>query len=162
MVQFLLQNYQNNNTMRKMIIIAMTMLMAVSLNAQQAGGNGQAGNGAAGNRKQAMQRIEQQVRHYSEVFELNEEQAQQFGTLYKAYNKQMRAIHDQYRHERTAEGTTLTDEQIEQRILDNFAQSRAILDVREQYYQEFRKFLTPSQINQIFEDEKARRAQMRR
>ena len=114
------------------------------------------------NRQQAMQRIEQQVRHYCEVFTLSEEQAQQFGTLYKAYNKQMRAIHDQYRHERTAEGTTLTDEQIEQRILDNFAQSRAILDVREQYYQEFRKFLTPSQINQIFEDEKARRAQMRR
>lgn len=134
--------------MRKMIIIAMTMLMAISLHAH--------------NRQQAMQRIEQQVRHYSEVFELNEEQAQQFGTLYKAYNKQMRAIHDQYQHERTAEGTTLTDEQIEQRILDNFAQSRAILDVREQYYQEFRKFLTPSQINQIFEDEKARRAQMRR
>jgi len=40
--------------MRKMIIIAMTMLMAVSLNAQQ-----------AANRQQAMQRIEQQVRHYS-------------------------------------------------------------------------------------------------
>lgn len=148
--------------MRKMIIIAMTMLVAISLHAQQPGGNGQTGNGPAGNRQQAMQRIEQQVRHYSEVFELNEVQAQQFGTLYKAYNKQMRAIHDQYRHERTAEGTTLTDEQIEQRILDNFAQSRAILDVREQYYKEFRKVLTASQINQIFEDEKARRAQMRR
>lgn len=145
-----------------MIIIAMTMLVAISLHAQQPGGNGQTGNGPAGNRQQAMQRIEQQVRHYSELFELNEEQAQQFGTLYKAYNKQMRAIHDQYRHERTAEGTTLTDEQIEQRILDNFAQSRAILDVREQYYKEFRKVLTASQINQIFEDEKARRAQMRR
>ena len=137
--------------MRKMIIIAMTMLMAVNLHAQQ-----------PANRQQAMQRIEQQVRHYSEVFALNEEQARQFGTLYKAYNRQMRAIRDQYRHERTAEGTTLTDEQIEQRILDNFAQSRAILDAREQYYQKFRKFLTPSQINQIFEDEKARRAQMRR
>lgn len=143
--------------MRKMIIIAMTLLMAVSLHAQQADGNGQTGN-----RQQAMQRIEQQVRHYSEAFALNEEQAQQFGTLYKAYNKQMRAIHDQYRHERTAEGTTLTDEQIEQRILANFAQSRAILDAREQYYKEFRKILTASQINQIFEDEKARRAQMRR
>ena len=140
-----------------MIIIAMTMLMAISLNAQQAGGNGQTGN-----RQQAMQRIEQQVQHYSEAFALNEEQAEQFGTLYKAYNKQMRAIHDQYRHERTAEGVTMTDEQVEKRILDNFAQSRAILDVREEYYKEFRKILTPSQINQIYEDEKARRAQMRR
>jgi len=133
-----------------MTIIAMTLLMAVSLHAQQ-----------AANRQQAMQRIEQQVRHYSEAFALNEEQAQQFATLYKAYNKQMHAIHDQYRHERTAEGTTLTDEQIEQRIFDNFEQSRAILDTREQYYKEFRKILTPSQINQIFEDEKARRARVK-
>ena len=137
--------------MRKMIIIAMTLLMAVNLHAQQ-----------PANRQQAMQRIEQQVQHYSEAFALNEEQAQRFGTLYKAYNKQMRAIHDQYRHERTAEGTTLTDEQVEKRILDNFAQSRAILDVREQYYNEFRKILTPTQINRIFEDEKARRAQIKR
>jgi Tfp pilus assembly protein PilV len=81
-----------------MIIIAMTLLMAVSLHAQQ-----------PAYRQQAMQRIEQQVRHYSEAFVLNEEQAQQFATLYKAYNKQMRAIHDQYLHERTAEGTTLTN-----------------------------------------------------
>jgi len=133
-----------------MIIIAMTLLMAVSLHAQQ-----------PANRQQAMQRIEQQVRHYSEVFALSEEQAQQFATLYKAYNKQMRAIHDQYLHERTAEGTTLTDEQIEQRIFDNFEQSRAILDTREQYYKEFRKILTPTQINRIFEDEKARRAKVK-
>ena len=52
-----------------MIIIAMTLLMAVNLHAQQ-----------PANRQQAMQRIEQQVRHYSETFALNEEQAQQFAT----------------------------------------------------------------------------------
>lgn len=137
--------------MQKMIIIAMTMLMAVNLNAQQ-----------PANRQQAMQRIEQQVQHYSEAFALNEEQAQQFGVLYKEYSKKLHAIHVLYRHERPAEGTTLTDEEIEQRILDNFAQSRAILDAREQYYKEFRKILTPTQINRIFEDEKARRAQMKR
>lgn len=137
--------------MKRMVFVIMALMLTLgTVSAQQPTGQ----NGK--------ERIEQQVRHYSEVFELNEEQAQQFGTLYKAYNKQMRAIHDQYRHERTAEGTTLTDEEIEQRILDNFALSRAILDAREQYYKEFRKFLTASQINQIFEDEKARRAQMRR
>jgi CRISPR/Cas system CSM-associated protein Csm2 small subunit len=74
----------------------------------------------------------------------------------------MRAVHDLYHQPRPAEGTTLTDEQVEKRILDNFAQSRAILDVREQYYNEFRKILTPTQINRIFEDEKARRAQIKR
>ena len=137
--------------MRRILFVTMALMLTfVTVSAQQP------------NSQNGKERIEQQVRQYTAAFSLNDAQAQQFGTLYKAYNKQMRAIHDQYRHERIAEGTTLTDEQIEQRILDNFAQSRAILDVREQYYKEFRKILTPSQINQIFEDEKARRAQMRR
>jgi Spy/CpxP family protein refolding chaperone len=114
------------------------------------------------NGQNGKERIERQTRTYITAFSLNEEQAQQFATLYKAYNKQMRAIHDLYHQPRPAEGVTLTDEEIEQRILDNFAQSRAILDAREQYYKEFRKILTPTQINRIFEDEKARRAQMRR
>ena len=114
------------------------------------------------NGQDGRQRIEQQVRTYVNAFSLDDAQAQQFGTLYKEYSKKMRAVHDLYQQPRPAEGTTLTDEQIEQRILDNFAQSRAILDVREQYYNQFRKILTPTQINRIFEDEKARRAQMRR
>ena len=139
--------------MKRMVFIMMALMLTLgTVSAQQPNAKGQNGK----------ERIEQQVRQYTAAFSLNEEQAQQFATLYKAYNKQMRAIHDQYRHERPAAGVTLTDEQIEQRILDNFAQSHAILDVREQYYKSFRKILTPTQINRIFEDEKARRAQMRR
>ena len=131
-------------------MIAMMMLLTLgTVSAQQPSGQ----NGK--------ERIEQQVRQYTAAFSLNEAQAQQFSALYKEYSKKMHAIHVLYRHERPAEGTTLTDEQVEKRIQDNFAQSRAILDVREQYYKEFRKILTPSQINKIFEDEKARRAEMR-
>lgn len=137
--------------MRKILFIALALLLTISISAQQ-----------PANRQDGKARIEQQVRQYSAAFSLNEQQAQQFGTLYKAYCKKMRAIHDLYQHERPADGTEATEEQVEHRILDNFAQSRAILDVREQYYKEFRKILTPSQINQIYEDEKARRAQIRK
>ena len=136
--------------MRRFLIVTIALMLTLStLSAQQP--SGQSGK----------ERIEQQVRQYTTAFSLNEAQAQQFGTLYKEYNKKMHAIHNLYRHERPAEGVTLTDEQVEKRILDNFEQSRAILDVREQYYMEFRKILTPTQINRIFEDEKARRKEMR-
>jgi len=139
--------------MKRMVFIMMALMLTLgTVSAQQPNPKGQNGK----------ERIEQQVRQYTAAFSLNEEQAQQFGALYKEYNKKMRAIHDLYYQPRPAEAVTLTDEQIEQRILDNFAQSRAILDVREQYYHQFRKILTPTQINRIFEDEKARRAQMRR
>ena len=135
--------------MRKMIFFAMTMLMAVSLNAQQ----------SAGNRQQSMQRIEQQVRHYSEAFALSEEQARQFATLYKAYSKEMIGIRNGFHSGEQGKGTR--EELTEKRILQNFKQSRAILDTREKYYKAFRKVLKPSQINTIFEDEKARRKQFR-
>ena len=80
----------------------------------------------------------EQAKSYVTEFGLNEAQGKQFTDLYHAYNKKLHAIHQLYRSDRPAEGETLTDEQIEKRILDNFAQSRAILDVREQYYKEFR------------------------
>lgn len=133
------------------VVMMALMLTSGMISAQQPNSKTQNGK----------ERIEQQVRQYTAAFSLNEAQAQQFGALYKKYSKKMHAIHVLYRHERPAEGTTLTDEQVEKRILDNFAQSRAILDVREQYYKEFRKILTPTQINRIFEDEKARRAQIK-
>lgn len=137
--------------MKRILFVTMALMLTLgTVSAQQP--NGQNGK----------ERIEQQVRQYTTAFSLSEAQAQQFGALYKEYSKKLHAIHVLYRHERPAEGTTLTDEQVEKRILDNFAQSRAILDVREAYYKEFRKILTPTQINQIFEDEKARRAQMKR
>ena len=139
--------------MRRMVFIMMALMLTLgTVSAQQPNAKGQNGK----------ERIEQQVRQYTAAFSLNEEQAQQFGALYKEYSKKMRAIHDLYQQPSPAAGVTLTDEQVEKRILDNFAQSRAILDVREQYYKEFRKLLTPTQINLIFEDEKARREQMRR
>lgn len=136
--------------MRKILFIVFSLLLTVSVSAQQ-----------PADRQDGKARIEQHVRQYTTAFSLNEQQAQQFSTLYKAYSKKMRAIHDLYQYDQPATGAEPTDEQIEQRILDNFAQSRAILDVREQYYREFRKILTPKQINRIFEDEKARRAQIR-
>ena len=139
--------------MKRMLLFMMAlMLMLGTVSAQQSNANAQNGK----------ERIEQQVRHYTAVFALNEAQAQQFTTLYREYCKKMRAIHDSYYQPRPSDGATLTDEQLEKRILDNFAQSRAILDVREQYYKQFRQILTPTQVNQIFEDEKARRAQMKR
>lgn len=138
--------------MRKIFILITALLLTLPLAAQQ----------SASGRLQGRQYIAQQISQYVSLFSLNEQQAQQFDALYKAYNKKMRAVHDLYQKESVAEGTAMTEEQVEQRILDSFAQSRAILDVREQYYKQFRQILTPSQINKIFEDEKARRAHVRR
>lgn len=47
-----------------------------------------------------------------------------------------------------------TDAEVEKTIKDRFAQSRKMLDIREKYYDEFRKILSPKQIMKIYQLEK--------
>lgn len=134
--------------MKRFIIILSALLLVGYVSAQSADSE----------RAKGKERVEQQVRHYIALFSLSEEEAQAFSDLYKEYTKKMYAIHVLYKQDDNDDNGPLTDEQIDRQLLNNFAQSRAILDVREQFYRKFRKVLTPSQINTILEDERARRA----
>ena len=44
-----------------------------------------------------------------------------------------------------------TDAEVDKMMRERFAVSRKMLDVREKYYDEFRKFLTPKQVQKIFD-----------
>ncbi len=90
--------------------------------------------------------------------QLDEATAEQFTKIYAEYHEAMRKVRTQYRFEQPKQGEvkegeerpTLSDEQIEKNILNRFAMSRAILDIREQYYPRFREVLTPRQIEQLY------------
>ena len=49
------------------------------------------------------------------------------------------------------EKPALTDAEIEARIEKRFAQQRQMLDIREKYYKELKKILTPKQLQRIYE-----------
>ena len=44
-----------------------------------------------------------------------------------------------------------TDEQVDKMMRNRFKQSRKMLDIREKYYDEFRKFLSPKQVQKVFD-----------
>ncbi|MBQ7773434.1 MAG: hypothetical protein IJ383_05155 [Bacteroidales bacterium] len=50
-----------------------------------------------------------------------------------------------------------TDAEIEKRIKDGFAREKALLNAKERYYNEFRKVLTPQQIQKMYTMENAPR-----
>ena len=93
-----------------------------------------------------------------EALKLDKATAEQFTKIYAEYHEAMRQVRAQYRFEQPTRGEkkegeerpTLSDEQIEKNILNRFAMSRAILDIREQYYPRFREVLTPRQIEQLY------------
>ena len=47
--------------------------------------------------------------------------------------------------------TKLTDAEVDKMMRDRFAQARKMLDIREKYYDEFRKFLSAKQVQKVFD-----------
>lgn len=92
-----------------------------------------------------------------------EKSIERFSEIYAEYNTRMREIRNEFKAVRPEKGEKQTDEQIEKNILNRFAMSRAILDVREQFYPRFREVLSPRQVQQLynFEQQQGERMQQR-
>ncbi len=107
-------------------------------------------------------RMENRCIQLSVALALDDATAVRFTEVYKRYKADMRAVRKQFKMHRPKKanpetGTPhipLTDEQVEENILNRFAMSRATLDVREKYYKEFRTFLNPKQIDKLYKLEK--------
>lgn len=94
---------------------------------------------------------------------LDDATAAKFTPVYKQYMEEMRATRDMGSRRNAANRTAAdkqtpkpipTDAEVEQAIKDRFAQSRKMLDIREKYYNEFRNFLSPKQIQKMYNMEK--------
>ena len=109
------------------------------------------------------QMLEIQCNQIIKGLALDDATATKFIPVYKQYMEEMQAT----RHmgvcrnvaNRTAADKQIpkpvpTDAEVEQAIKARFAQSRKILDIREEYYNEFRKFLSPKQIQKMYNMEK--------
>lgn len=93
---------------------------------------------------------------------LDDATAARFTDVYKKYMKEMDAVRTKnfpkkpkgesdVKPEGGQPRPAPTDAEVEKRIKENFAQSRKMLDIREKYYDEFRKFLSPKQIQKIYD-----------
>ena len=106
------------------------------------------------------QMIQRQANRMVTTLMLDDATAAKFTPVYEKYLKDLRECRMMNRRNNNAEATpatkpVLTDAEIEKQIKDQFAQSRKILDIREKYYNEFRKILSPKQIAKIYQTEKS-------
>lgn len=109
--------------------------------------------------------MERQTNQMVNTLMLDDAAAARFVPVYQNYLKELRECRMMNRrHPSSGQGTeqkgmkpqpkpVLTDAEVEQQIKGRFAQSRKILDVREKYYDEFRKILSPKQIMKIYRTE---------
>lgn len=103
---------------------------------------------------------EMQCNQIIKALALDDATAAKFTPVYKKYMEEMRSTRamNSRKNKTVADKQTPkpvpTDAEVEQAIKERFAQSRKMLDIREKYYNEFRKFLSPKQIQKMYNLEK--------
>lgn len=111
------------------------------------------------------QMMEMQTNRIVKELALDDATAAKFTPIYTQYMKDLRECRaeawKQMKPENAEAGKQVeakkevpTDAEVEQRIKDRFANSRKMLDLQEKYYTEFRKVLSPKQIEKIYQMEK--------
>lgn len=141
-----------------MVLVAIFMGSQVALFAQDQ-------KGAKPERKQfnREQMQEMQCNQIIKGLALDDATAAKFAPVYKSYMEEMRATRTMNPRKQVGNKTKAdkqvpkpvpTDAEVDQAIKARFAQSRKMLDIREKYYGEFRKFLSPKQIQKMYNMEK--------
>ena len=121
------------------------------------------------------QMVERQASKIVAKLGLDDKTAARFTDVYKKYMKELDDVRKEYaadfkvrgKVEEDKEGTsfkmkTPTDEEVDKMMRDRFKQSRKMLDVREKYYDEFRKFLSPKQVQKIYDQGQLNHGNFRR
>ena len=89
---------------------------------------------------------------------LDDKTAAKFKDVYAKYMKEMNDLRKEYMPKKPdvkpGEGKANpmpTDAEVDKMMRDRFKQSRKMLDIREKYYDEFRKFLSPKQVQKVYD-----------
>lgn len=142
--------------MKKILTALVALTVAFSAFAQPSQGHGPKNQGKKPTPEQV---VKAQTEHLIAELGLDNATATKFSKIYNDYRADLKAARTKYpqirpKKDENGEFTRLTDVEVEQNILNRFAQGKAMIEVRESYYKKFRAILTPQQIEKVYADEK--------
>lgn len=94
---------------------------------------------------------QRQAEYISRQLALEDAVSQQFVATYVDYQKEVWALGPRLHRDRQQQ---MTDAEAEQAIKQRMERSQKILDLREKYYGKYSQFLTPKQIERVYELER--------
>ena len=104
-----------------------------------------------GKRPNMEQFTKMQALRISQSLGLDDKTSQKFIETFCSCRKEMSATRPARPQKKKVE---MTDAEVDQWIKANFKQSRKLLDIREKYYAAYSKFLSPKQIQRVYEMER--------
>ena len=95
-----------------------------------------------------------QARHISDALSLDDRTSEKFIETYCRFQEEIWALGPRPGRYEHKTDSTATAEEIDKAIQDKFDRSRQILEIREKYYEEYSRFLSPKQIQEMYEIER--------
>ena len=126
-----------------MMVLTIAMLaVSMNLSAQD--------NQAKKQRMSREQLAERQAKHIAHNLALDDANTQKLVKTFCDYQKEVWALGTREKGKKSE----MTDAEAEKAIKERMERSQKILDLREKYYKEYSKFLTPKQIQRVYDLEK--------
>ena len=101
---------------------------------------------------------EMQSRRIVDELGLDDKTAAKFTDVYKKYMKEMNGLRlknmpkkSDMKKDEPNKPKSFTDAEVDKMMRNRFTQARKMLDIREKYYNEFRKFLSAKQVQKVFD-----------
>lgn len=141
------------NKMKYLMVVCLMMIASTCMAMMQQQQPGE-GNGAAdgkGKRLNKEQFAKIQASRISQSLGLDDKTSQKFIETFCQCRKEMAASRP---HHQNKKRTEMTDAEVDKAIKADFAQGRKLLDIREKYYKAYSKFLSPKQIQRVYEMER--------
>ncbi len=133
-----------------MLLAAATLLTVTTIRAQ---GTSQSERPAPQQQPKTPEQLAaMRARHITSELAFDEETARRFTETYCQYNKELRDLQSERPRVKGDDGQT--EEAIRQSILAQFDLGRKMLDLREECYTEYSRFLTQRQIRRVYELER--------
>ncbi len=94
------------------------------------------------------------LREIRKSMNLNQETFERFRPIYLKYDREITGIDfRQMARLMRVDADSLSEEEADQMIVNQLETARQLIDIREKYYHEFRKVLTPQQIIKLYQTE---------
>lgn len=98
---------------------------------------------------------ERQANHIASAIKLDKNDTQRYVRTYCSFQKELWALGPRLGKKSKSQAHAMTEEQLETSMEQRFERSQQILNLRRKYYNEYKKFLTPQQIDNAYKHEKA-------
>lgn len=139
------------NKMKYLLVVCLMMIASTCMAmVQQPDDCCQPGKGQR-KRPNMEQLNKMQATRISQALGLDDKTSQKFIETFCKCRKEMAATRPARTHKKKAD---MTDAEVDKAIKANFQQGRKLLDIREKYYAAYSKFLSPKQIQRVYDMER--------